>query len=156
LPCCNYGLHILHHNKFLYQRAKVLCFNTNILPEEIVQDTLIKVWVSGKLEEKEGYYYMALKSVFLDHMRKGKRVSTDSLVFDIIDDRCSDGGELLDRVLNFIYNLKNDDVSKEAFLLNRYFGIKYKDIAKKMGVNELVVASRVFYVQRKLRKFKRA
>ena len=149
-------MNILHHNKFLYQRAKVLCFNTNILPEEIVQDTLIKVWVSGKLEEKEGYYYMALKSVFLDHMRKGKRVSTDSLVFDIIDDRCSDGGELLDRVLNFIYNLKNDDVSKEAFLLNRYFGIKYKDIAKKMGVNELVVASRVFYVQRKLRKFKRA
>ena len=149
-------MNILNDNKFLYQRAKVLCFNTNILPEEIVQDTLIKVWVSGKLDEKEGYYYMVLRSVFLDHCRKGKRVSTDSLVFDIIDDRCSDGGELLDRVLNFIYNLKNDDVSKEAFLLNRYFGLKYKDIAKKMGVNELRVASRIFNICRRIKNFNRA
>jgi DNA-directed RNA polymerase specialized sigma24 family protein len=74
----------------------------------------------------------------------------------LIDDRGSDSGELLDRVLNFIYNLRNDDKCKEAFLLNRYFGLKYKDIAKKMGVNELVIASRVFYVQRKLKTFKRA
>ena len=149
-------MNILNDNKFLYQYAKILCFNSNILPEELVQDTLIKVWTSGKLDEKEGYYYMVLKSVFIDHCRKGKKVKTKSLVFDIIDDRGSDSGELLNRVLNFIYNLRNDEVSKEAFLLNRYFGLKYKDIAKKMGVNELVIASRVFYVQRKLKTFKRA
>ena len=149
-------MNILNDNKFLYQRANVLCFRTNLLPEELVQDTLIKVWTSGKLDENEGYYYMVLRSVFLDHCRKEKRKATDNLVFDVIDDRGSDSGELLDRVLNFIYNLRNDEVSKEAFLLNRYFGLKYKDIAKKMGVNELVIASRVFYVQRKLKTFKRA
>ena len=81
---------------------------------------------------------------------------TNNLVFDVIDDRGSDSGELLDRVLNFIYNCRNDDKCKEAFLLNRYFGLKYKDIAKKMGVNEFRIASRVFNVQQKLKQFKRA
>jgi RNA polymerase sigma-70 factor (ECF subfamily) len=149
-------MNILNDNKFLYNYAKILCFNNNLLPEELVQDTLIKVWASGKLDEKEGYYYMVLKSVFLDHCRKNKKVKTKSLVFDVIDDRGSDSGELLDRVLNFIYNCRNSDKCKEAFLLNRYFGLKYKDIAKKMGVNELRVASRVFNVQKKMKQFKRA
>ena len=147
-------MNILNDNKFLYQRAKGLCFRTNLLPEELVQDTLIKVWTSGKLDEKEGYYYMVLRSVFLDHCRRGKRSSTDNLVFDIIDDRRSDSGELLDRVLNFIYNCSNSDKCKEAFLLNRYFGLKYKDIAKKMGVNEFRVASRVFNICQKIKFFK--
>jgi DNA-directed RNA polymerase specialized sigma24 family protein len=89
-------------------------------------------------------------------LRKAKRKVTDNLIPDVIDDRGSDSGELLDRVLNFIYNLRNDDKCKDAFLLNRYFGLKYKDIAKKMGVNELRVASRVFNVQRKMKNFNRA
>ena len=148
-------MNILNDNKFLYQYAKILCFNCNLLPEELVQDTLIKVWTSGKLDEKEGYYYMVLRSVFLDHLRKGKKVKTDNLVFDIIDDRGSDSGELLNRVLNFIYNCRNDDKCKEAFLLNRYFGLKYKDIAKKMGVNEFRVASRIFNIKRTLKTFKK-
>jgi RNA polymerase sigma factor (sigma-70 family) len=149
-------VNILNDNKFLYNYAKILCSNNNLLPQELVQDTLIKVWASGKLDEKEGYYYMVLRSVFLDHLRKGKRKVTDNLVPDIIDNRDSDSGELLDRVLNFIYTLRNDNKCKEAFLLNRYFGLKYKDIAKKMGVNELRVASRVFNVQKKMKQFKRA
>ena len=148
-------MNILNDNKFLYNYAKILCFNSNILPEELVQDTLIKVWTSGKLDEKEGYYYMVLRSVFLDHCRKGKRKATDNLVFDIIDDRGSDSGELLDRVLNFIYNCRNSVKCKEAFLLNRYFGLKYKDIAKKMGVNEFRVASRIFNIKRTLKTFKK-
>jgi len=147
---------ILNDNKFLYNYAKILCSNNNLLPQELVQDTLIKVWASGKLDEKEGYYYMVLRSVFLDHCRKGKRNGAVDLDFDVIDNRDSDSGELLDRVLNFIYSLRNDSKCKDAFLLNRYFGLKYKDIAKKMGVNELRVASRVFNVQRKMKQFNRA
>lgn len=149
-------MNILNDNKFLYHKAKVLCSNTNLLPEELVQDTLIKVWSSGKLDENEGYYYMVLRCVFLDHCRKGKRSVTDNLVFDVVDDRGSDAGELLDRVLNFIYTLNNDEVSKEAFLLKRYFGLEYTEIAKKMGVTEFLVRSRVWNIKQKLKNYKRA
>jgi RNA polymerase sigma factor (sigma-70 family) len=146
-------MNILHHNKFLYQRAKVLCFNTNILPEEIVQDTLIKVWVSGKLDEKEGYYYMALKSVFLDHLRKeGRRKDYPALKVEE-----SENSDELKRVLDFIFNCNNTQICKDAFLLRKFFDLEYSVIAEKMGVSEFRVRSRVFNVQSKIRKqFKRA
>jgi RNA polymerase sigma factor (sigma-70 family) len=146
-------MNILNDNKFLYNYAKILCSNNNLLPQELVQDTLIKVWASGKLDEKEGYYYMVLKSVFLDHCRKAKRKGA---VVSILENTEREEGELK-RVLDFIFNCSNSQTCKDAFLLRKFFDLEYSVIAEKMGVSEFRVRSRVFNVQSKIRKqFKRA
>ena len=98
---------------------------------------------------------MVLKSVFLDHCRRGKRNNTESLVFDLIDELHSDNGEL-ERVLNFLYAQKNETESVDAFLLSRYFGLRNEEIAKKMGVTKIAIACRVYRCKQYLKKFKRA
>jgi len=129
--------------------------------EEIVQETFVKLWKDHeKLDVKVSLKSILLKSVqnrFIDWQRHNKIVNNhssyvleNSPLFDFETDNYVLISELEESIEKAIANLP--EKLKEAYQMNRFGGLKYQEIAKKLNVSVRTVEVRISKALELLRK----
>jgi len=129
--------------------------------EEIVQETFVKLWEDHeKLDVKVSLKSLLLKSVqnrFIDWHRHKKIINNhssyvlnNSSLFDFETDNYVLRSELEGSIEKAIANLP--DKFKEAYEMNRFGGLKYQEIAKKLNVSVRTVEVRISKALELLRK----
>jgi len=136
------------------------------LSEDVVQESFLILWEKRKSLDKsfpiQPYFYSILKSRCLNSLRKltnGKRVS-DSLtrreylasITALNDDSSDIFIEFqLEEFINKTYH-EIPDKMRSSFILNRFFGLSYSDIAKKKGISVKIVE---YHITQSLKLFKK-
>ncbi len=123
------------------------------LSDDLVQDVFERV-MNGRHTYKRdypfvGWIFRIAKNVMMDHYR-GRKIKTVSL----------DGYEMATSNEDFIIEPSEMEKAlnqltpqfREVLLLSRYEGLKYRDIAKIVGISETGVKSRVHRALKELKK----
>ena len=139
----------------------LLIYSMTLLPdkstaEEVVEDVFIKIWSNRKtlytISNFSYYIYTAVKHTSINYQNKRKRLLTDS--FDTTyDDVFLDYNnpeiylirkENLSIIENTINNLP--DKCKLVFRLIKEEGLKYKEVAKLLGISQKTVESHMTHL----------
>jgi RNA polymerase sigma-70 factor (ECF subfamily) len=156
---------------FYKYRNKVKGFAVKIIPskidfEEIVQEVFVKVWINKESinpeKDFQSYLFSIAKNLILDHLKSavnrklyfiGEHFQQDLLIDDsqeslLIDD----AEEKLQKLINEIPERR-----REIFLLSRFEGLSYKQIAEKLNISENTVDSQIrnalAFLRKEFRKF---
>lgn len=156
---------------FYKYRNKVKGFAVKIIPskidfEEIVQEVFVKVWINKESinpeKDFQSYLFSIAKNLILDHLKSavnrklyfiGEHFQQDILIDDspeslLIDD----AEEKLQKLINEIPERR-----REIFLLSRFEGLSYKQIAGKLNISENTVDSQIrnalAFLRKEFRKF---
>ncbi len=128
-----------------YHKEKELC-------EDIVQDVFTKLWLDRKSIEQiisiRSYLMQAVKNRCLDHLRhfsvrqrhhdqtQNTSLTEDSSTYNYVL-----YSELKDKLDEALRKLPKE--CREAFELNRFSTLKYKEIAKKLNVSQRTIEVRI-------------
>lgn len=127
--------------------------------EDIVQDTLIRLWNETKRQEIDnvkGFALTVCRNLALDHMAKKERlaVSFDEDIHDQIDyasqpDRMIEGRERFGYLQSLIAELP--EKQRTVIQLRDIEGQSYKEIAQVMEISESDVKVNIFRARQKLK-----
>ncbi|MFV0248753.1 MAG: RNA polymerase sigma factor [Tenacibaculum sp.] len=142
----------------LYNYTLKLTNNTSVA-KDIVQETFIKLWLNKQHIKPHlsvvNYLVKICHNEFLMHVRKTNkdRALLDALkaeaAYEIL---CASNDEhsASDNIKKAIDKLSPK--CREAFMLSKYDKMKYKDIAKKMGISVKTVENHISKAYNELRK----
>ena len=145
---------------------KPLCYYTlqftKSMPaaEDIVQDVFVKLWARrDTLEIKtslKAYLYRSAHNAYMDQFRKQKLKEgfLDTLKNEALSNQFVEDDSLLNKKINKIKTLINalPPRCKEVLLLNKYEGLKHREIAEKLGISIKTVERHLGSAFKKIRK----
>jgi len=135
-------------------------------PEEIVQEVFVRVWLKRETinpdKDFQSYLFSIAKHLILDHLKSavnrklyfvGEHFQHDLLAEDGADIQIPDGVE--EKLLSLIEQIP--ERRREIFLLNRFEGLSYKQIAERLNISENTVDSQIrnalAFLRKEFRKF---
>lgn len=133
-PLCMYSLHYIEDVD---------------LAEDIVQDCFAELWqrirVESNITNIKQYMYTMVRNKSIDTLRKESLIDHDVQISDIggniSDEDETDSSEQEAQLWTSIEALPPK--RREIFLLNKRDGVKYKDIAKQLGISENTVENQM-------------
>lgn len=156
-------LHVVRFEKFFKQHYANFCLlayrylNDRDLAEEIVQDVFVKIWEKRKSLNVKGsltaYFYLAIKNTCLNYL-KHKRVEaafaqnylqqqTENTIFE---ESSEDLNEKISKAIDTLPPQR-----KKIFLMSRYEGMKYHEIASKLQLSVKTVEAQMGLALKQLR-----
>ncbi len=142
---------------FYKYRNKVKGFAIKLVPaqidpEEIVQEVFVKLWLKKEAVDPEkdfqSYLFSIAKHLVLDHLKSavnrklyfvGEHFQQDVLADESIENSITeDAKEKLQKLINEIPERR-----REIFLLSRFEGMSYKQIAERLNISENTVDSQI-------------
>lgn len=156
---------------FYKYRNKVKGFAVKIIPskidfEEIVQEVFVKVWINKESinpeKDFQSYLFSIAKNLILDHLKSavnrklyfiGEHFQQDLLIDDSPESLLIDDAE--EKLQKLIMEIP--ERRREIFLLSRFEGLSYKQIAEKLNISENTVDSQIrnalAFLRKEFRKF---
>lgn len=124
------------------------------LSKDLVQETFTRVWLNrSKLDENQSiksYLFKILTNLIIDHYKShGNKTESFEFHKSIVEDK-SDQDSVID--LNEAVS-KLPDTQKEVFVLSRFDGFKYSEIAELCEISEKAVEKRMSQALKTLRNF---
>ena len=125
--------------------------NNKSLAEDIVQDVLLKLWVKRKELDihtsLKSYLYRATYFGFLDHYRKNKRINEnlELLRYNFLNEIIEEDLQITEHRL---FKLKDSieklpDRCKQIFLLSKFEGYRYREIADYLNLSVKTVENQI-------------
>ena len=119
------------------------------LAEDIVQDCFAELWqricMNSDITNIKQYMYSMVRNKSIDSLRKESLIDHDIQISDIgsyiFDENEIDRSEQEAKLWTSIEALPPK--RREIFLLNKHDGMKYKDIARKLGISENTVENQI-------------
>ncbi|HZL09094.1 MAG TPA: RNA polymerase sigma-70 factor [Prolixibacteraceae bacterium] len=139
---------------------------TQIDPEEIVQEVFVKLWIKKETinpeKDFQSYLFSIAKNLLVDHLKSavnrklyfvGEHFQQDLLVDDGPENLIRENAEeKLQKLINEIPKRR-----REIFLLSRFEGLSYKQIAERLNISENTVDSQIrnalAFLRKEFRKF---
>lgn len=128
------------------------------IAEDIVQDCFSIVWErlssdKAQIENMKSYLFLMVRNRSLDYLQDEKRVKTDISVAELdeelVQEEVEERSEIEARMWTTIDSLP--DRCREIFLLNKRNGLKYKQIAERLGLSVNTVDNQVSKALRLIR-----
>lgn len=127
------------------------------LSRSLVQQVFVDLWVkrekTGVTSSVKSYLYQSVKNRCIDYLRKEKSTSEISEIVENINQTpfrdLVEEAELNDRINASINQLP--EKCREIFLLCRFEGLKYAEIAKKLNISVKTVEMQMGIALKKLR-----
>jgi RNA polymerase sigma-70 factor (ECF subfamily) len=128
--------------------------------DDLIQEVLLRIQkrkAGGAVDNYEGYLFEVAANVLIDRSRRDKTrrrrehcelTEFDHPVDDISPERVLQGREKVARILNALNELP--DRTRHVFVLARFEGLSYKDIAKRFGISVSAVEKHVMKAFRHL------
>ena len=148
----------IYYDKLL--TASFVIVKSKDLAEEVVADVFYQVWQKReKLQEiknLDNYLFISIKNRSLNYINKEQKVGKDS-IDEVISNKISEENtaedlivaqELQDKITSSIESLPPK--CKEVFLLIRFEGMKYKEVAEKLKVSVNTVDTQMGIAIKKL------
>lgn len=141
-PLCNYV------NRFINDREDC---------KEIVQNTFLRIWENREqlkiTTSVKGYLYRATKNSMIDFIRKNKNVQSinEDVLHKVVDDNPDELSPYLIRSAIIKASNKLKMKNKEIFLLHKFEGLTYPEIAKHLGISKRAVEDNIARAYRILR-----
>jgi RNA polymerase sigma-70 factor (ECF subfamily) len=134
--------------------------NDRSLTQDIVQDTFVKVWNNKEIfdikQSLGGYLYKTAYHTFIDNYRKVQKNHKllDTLAYKRMNDLIEEDKDEKDKKIKKIKEAieKLPPKCKEIFLLSKYQGYKYNEIAEHLNISPKTVEAqmgRAFLIIRK-------
>jgi RNA polymerase sigma-70 factor (ECF subfamily) len=134
--------------------------NDRSLTQDIVQDTFVKVWNNKEIfdikQSLGGYLYKTAYHTFIDNYRKVQKNHKllDTLAYKRMNDLIEEDKDEKDKKIKKIKEAieKLPPKCKEIFLLSKYQGYKYNEIAEHLNISPKTVEAqmgRAFSIIRK-------
>ncbi|WP_158655239.1 RNA polymerase sigma factor [Flavivirga eckloniae] len=128
--------------------------------EDIVQNVLLKLWENRDEiqihSSFKGFLYKSVYYSFMDLYRKKKRINEklESLRYNILNELIEDDNELKEKRLLALRKAIEElpTKCKEIFVLSKFEGLKYKEIADALGISINTVENQVGKAFKILRK----
>lgn len=119
--------------------------------KDIIQDVFTKLWIKAEtvnFDKAKSYIFSAAYRTMLDHIKKHKPVSTETIKFHEPGhfDQYSDVKEVLSQLLQLL-----PEKQKTAITLRDYEGYSYAEIAEIMAVSEDQVKVNIFRARKFLK-----
>ena len=139
--------------KDIYRFSYWLTHNVDVA-KEITSETFVKVWTKTsdvKIETMKGLLLTIAKNIYIDYLRKNKRlVSTEKIrnkiTYEIEQEY--ETKEKLESVYLFLSELK--EIDKTAFLLKVQQGMSYEEIARILNISVSLAKVKVYRVRKKI------
>ncbi len=125
---------------------------TQIDPEEIVQEVFVKIWLQRETiyvdKNFQSFLFAIAKNLILDHLKSavnrklyfvGENFQQDLFTEEDTDLKFS--AEAEDKLLGLIQQIP--ERRREIFVLSRFEGLSYKQIATKLNITENTVDSQI-------------
>ncbi len=126
--------------------------------EEIVQDTFTKLWENReKLNIKtslKSYLYQATRNSMIDFIRKSKNDASslpEHMEFVDFEDKKVDVYLIRAKIEEALDTLKPKN--KEIFMLNKFEGLTYKEIADYLNMSERGIEDNIARANKQLKKY---
>jgi RNA polymerase sigma-70 factor (ECF subfamily) len=128
--------------------------------EDLIQEVLLRIQkrkAGGAVDNYEGYLFEVAANVLIDRSRRDKTrrrrehrelTEFDHPVDEISPERVLEGREKVARILNALNELP--DRTRHVFVLARFEGLSYKDIAQRFGISVSAVEKHVMKAFRHL------
>jgi RNA polymerase sigma-70 factor (ECF subfamily) len=128
--------------------------------EDLIQEVLLRIQKrksGGEVENYEGYLFEVAANVLIDRSRRDNTrrrrdhrelTESDHPVDEISPERVLEGREKVARILHALTELP--DRTRHVFVLARFEGLSYKDIAKRFGISVSAVEKHVMKAFRHL------
>ncbi|MDD7885491.1 RNA polymerase sigma factor [Flavivirga sp. 57AJ16] len=134
--------------------------HNKILSEDIVQQTFVVLWEDREKininKSFQGYIYKIAYHRYIDSIKKEKRRSRklNELWEHALSNRIIEDKEVTEKRIIKLTSIieRLPPKSKEVIMLNKVHGVKYKDIAIKMGISIKTVESHMRSAFKKIRK----
>lgn len=128
--------------------------------EDIVQQTFITLWTNRKnintTKSIKSYLYRITHNSYIDTYRKKihKESFFDEIKERALRDRINDDDEIIEqRILKLKIIIESlPEKSKEILKLNKFDGLKYKEIADLLGISIKTVEAHMYTAFKKIRK----
>ncbi|MDO8929197.1 MAG: RNA polymerase sigma-70 factor, partial [Bacteroidota bacterium] len=142
---------------FYKYRNKVKGFAIRLVPaqidpEEIVQEVFVKVWLKKEAVNPEkdfqSYLFSIAKHLILDHLKSAVNRKLyfvgDHFQQDVLADEGLESS-LVEHAEEKLQQLINEipERRREIFLLSRFEGLSYKQIAERLNISENTVDSQI-------------
>ncbi|WP_321281039.1 RNA polymerase sigma-70 factor [Marinifilum fragile] len=140
--------------------ASFVLVKSKDLAEEVVADVFYQVWQNREklqdVKNLDNYLFVSIKNRSLNYIHKEQRVGKDS-IDEVVSNKISEDNtaedaiiakELQDKIIHSIESLPPK--CREVFLLIRFEGMKYKEVAEKLNVSVNTVDTQMGIAIRKL------
>lgn len=140
--------------------ASFVLVKSKDLAEEVVADVFYRLWQNrGKLQEVknlDNYLFISVRNQSLNYINKEQKIGKDS-IDEVVSNKLSEKNtvedlivakELQDKITHSIESLPPK--CKEIFLLIRFDGMKYKEVADKLEVSVNTVDTQMGIAIKKL------
>jgi RNA polymerase sigma-70 factor (ECF subfamily) len=149
----NFAFNKLYH--FYYTPLFTYCLKyikDENLAQEVVNDVFVKIWKNKNTltitNSAKGYLFTAVKNTSFDYLRKNKNNNkadlNEAIHFECVTakaDVALDNEKLYDVVMHAIEKLPTH--CKQIFRMSREEGLKYHEIATKLGISIKTVETQV-------------
>lgn len=128
--------------------------------EDLTQEVFLRLanrGAAGEVEHVEAYLFQTAANVLIDRARRGTvRHAAAHIPFDLVEhageafspERVYIGEQQLELVMAALKGLP--DRTRAAFSLHRFEGLKYADIAKRLGISVSAVEKHIMHALREL------
>ncbi|MBI9059277.1 RNA polymerase sigma-70 factor [Labilibaculum sp. DW002] len=130
------------------------------LAEEVVSDVFYRLWQNreklSEVKNLDNYLFVSVRNQSLNYINKEKRIPKDS-IDEVISNKLTEGNTAEDfLVANELQNKINISIDKlppkckEVFLMIRFEGMKYKEVADRLKVSVNTVDTQMGIAIKKL------
>ncbi|MDO5970771.1 RNA polymerase sigma-70 factor [Flavivirga aquimarina] len=127
--------------------------------EDIVQQTFIILWTNRRKINTEkqikSYLYRITHNTYIDSYRKQKHRDAffDELKERALNSRINDDTEIIDQRISKLKTIVESlpERCKEILQMNKFEGLKYKEIAEQLDVSVKTVESHIYTAFKKIR-----
>ncbi|MCK0130211.1 RNA polymerase sigma-70 factor [Flavobacteriaceae bacterium F08102] len=128
--------------------------------EDIAQQTFVVIWTKKHkfktLKSPKSYFYSIAYNLYIDHHRKRKAQSVffDELREQALRNTIIEDEELSQKRINKLKSIIDSfpPRCKKIFELNKFSGLKYKEIAAQLNISERTVETQMRIAFRKIHK----
>ena len=136
---------------FYSDLCRYICNFTDVqTAEDIVQNVLLEFWEKRRRLEIQlslkSYLYKAVYYKFLDSVKKSKRINQrlEEIRYTMVD-QVENENDSNDEVLSILRNTISElpPRCQQIFLMSKYQGMKYKEIAQELNITVSTVESQI-------------
>lgn len=117
--------------------------------EDVVQECFVALWEKlhsdAEISHLKAYLYQMVRNRCIDHLKQANvtddRIDAAGLANSVIDDEYQEGSETEARLWTAIDSLP--EKCREALLLSKRDGLKYQEIAARMGISVNTVENHI-------------
>ncbi|WP_027137975.1 RNA polymerase sigma factor [Gaetbulibacter saemankumensis] len=119
--------------------------------EDIVQNVLLKFWINRKdlqlHTSLKGFLFKSAYYAFMDAYRKKKRINEklEAIRYDMVNEISEEDHDITERRLKALKEAVDElpPKCKEVFVLSKFDGLKYKEIAEKLDLSINTVENQI-------------